>query len=244
MRYAILADIHANLAAFEAVLGDIEQRGGADEFWSLGDVIDYGPDPQACLDRLLKLNCVGVAGNHDLAAIGKISTADFNQTAALATNWTKGQLGPEDTAYLKNQPMVIERGDFTLVHGSPRDPIWEYLTQPGLARVNFACFKTRYCLIGHSHIPLVFETDDDDDVRLSGFPTDGRLKLTGKRLIINPGSVGQPRDGDPRASYAIYDEENKTLTLHRVSYDIGLTQSRMTAHGLPERLITRLSYGH
>jgi predicted phosphodiesterase len=243
MRYAILADIHANLAAFEAVLGDIERRGDADEFWSLGDVVGYGPDPQACLDRLLKLSYVGVAGNHDLAATGQISTADFNPAAAFAAQWTKGQLKPEGTSYLESQPLVIESGDFTLVHGSPREPVREYLTQTSLARANFACFKTRYCLIGHSHLPLVFETDDDGDVRLSEFPTDGRLKLTEKRLMINPGSVGQPRDGDPRASYAIYDEESKTLTLHRVPYDIGLTQSRMMAHKLPERLITRLSYG-
>lgn len=243
MRYAILADIHANLAALEAVLGDIERRGGVDGFWCLGDVVGYGPDPQACLDRLLKLGCLGVAGNHDLAAIGKITTRDFNPTAALAARWTKGQLRPDGASYLESRPLVIESGDFTLVHGSPRDPVWEYLVETSLARVNFARLKTRYCLVGHSHVPLVFESGDGGDIRLREFTDGQRRQLTERRLIINPGSVGQPRDGDPRASYATYDEESLVVTLHRVPYDIGLTQSRMMAHDLPARLITRLGYG-
>lgn len=243
MRYAILADIHANLAAFEAVLDDIERRGGADRFWNLGDAVGYGPDPQECLDRLLKLDCTGVAGNHDLAATGKIPTLDFNPEAAFAAQWTGQRLSPEGKGYLANKPPVIESGDFTLVHGSPRDPVREYLVEPEHARANLDHFKTRYCLVGHSHRPLVFEAGEKGDIRLKE-PGDGsRLKLGERRLIINPGSVGQPRDGDPRASYAIYDAESRSLTIHRVPYDIGLVQSRMTALGLPGRMIARLSYG-
>ena len=243
MRYAILADIHANMAAFTAVLDDIEERGGVDGFRCLGDTVGYGPDPQECLDRLLELDPVGVAGNHDLAAIGRISTRDFNPLAAFTARWTKWHLKPAGTGYLQSLPQVIESGDFTLVHASPRELVWEYLTQTAIARENFTHFKTRYCLVGHSHLPLIFENDDSDNARSIDLPTDGRLELAEKRLIINPGSVGQPRDGDPRAAYAIYDEENRRFTFHRVAYDIGLTQSRMVACDLPENLITRLSYG-
>ncbi|MFH0942093.1 MAG: metallophosphoesterase family protein [Chloroflexota bacterium] len=243
MRYAILADIHANLAAFEAVLGDIERRGGADQFWNLGDAVGYGPDPQECLDRLLKEDRIGVAGNHDLAATGKIPTASFNTEAAFAAHWAGQRLSPEGKEYLVNEPLVIESGDFTLVHGSPRDPVWEYLVETERARANLDHFKTRYCLVGHSHRPLVFQADEKGDVRRKDLSDGSRLELGERRLIINPGSVGQPRDGDPRASYAIYDTESRSVTIHRVPYDIGLVQSRMAALGLPRRLITRLSYG-
>jgi len=242
MRYAILADIHANLAALEAVLAELESRGGASHFWCLGDTIGYGPDPEACLERLLNLNHTGVAGNHDMAAIDKTATSKFNPLAAFAADWSKGQLESAGTGYLEALPLLFETGDFTLVHASPRDPIWEYLTRADLARANFSDFKTPYCLVGHSHVPLVFESDKGD-VRLRELSDGYRLELTDKRLIINPGSVGQPRDGDSRASYAIYDEVEKMITFHRVPYDIKRTQSRMVAYHLPERLITRLDYG-
>jgi predicted phosphodiesterase len=243
MRYAILADIHANLTAFEAMLDDVERRGGVDRFWNLGDTVGYGPDPNECLDRLSKLEHVSVAGNHDLAAIGKISTIDFNPEAATAASWTGERLNAEARRYLATMPLVIENGDFTLVHGSPRDPVWEYLVNAERARANLGHFKTRYCLVGHSHQPVVFEADENGDIRLVDFSDDRRLELGEKRLIINPGGVGQPRDGDPRASYAIYDNQAKSITLHRVTYDIAAVQSRMTSLGLPRRLIARLSYG-
>lgn len=243
MRCAILADIHANLGAFEAVLEDITRRGGVDTFWNLGDTVGYGPNPEACLDRLSKLEHTSVAGNHDLAAIGKISTTDFNPEATTAANWTGQRLSRENKAYLEALPLSTENGDFTLVHGSPRDPVWEYLVDGQSARANLSYFKTRYCLVGHSHQPLVFEAKDNGDVRLIEFADGSRLELGKKKLIINPGSVGQPRDGDPRASYAIYDTEDKSITLHRVAYDVAPVQSRMAALSLPHRLIARLSYG-
>jgi len=243
MRYAIIADIHANLAAFTAVLDDIDGRGGVEEVWCLGDVVGYGPDPHQCLELLCRYNHVCVAGNHDWAAIDKLDTSDFNPDAAAACRWTGQQLTPEDIHYLESLPLVIERGDFTLVHGSPREPIWEYLLSTTSARENFACFQSQFCLVGHSHVPLIFEYSEDGACSLSQFPAGGVLGLAENRLIINPGGVGQPRDGDPRASYAIYDSEAGTISLYRIPYNIGVTQARMVEYGLPVRLVARLNYG-
>jgi len=243
MRYAIIADIHANLAAFTAVLDDIEHRGGAEEIWCLGDVVGYGPDPGQCIELLRQYNHVCVAGNHDWAAIGKIDTSYFNPDAAAACHWTAQQLSPEDIQYLKSLPLVIERGDFTLVHGSPREPIWEYLLSTSNAKENFAYFQSKFCLIGHSHVPLVFRYSETGACSLSHFSPNIGLVLGESRLIINPGGVGQPRDGDPQASYAIYDSETGVVRLYRVSYDISATQAKMAEQGLPMRLAARLSYG-
>lgn len=243
MRYAIIGDIHANLAAFTAVLDDMERWGGVEKVWCLGDIVGYGPDPCQCLELLRQQNHVCVAGNHDWAAIGKIDTTEFNPDAAAACQWTAQQLSSEDIDYLANLPLVIEEGDFTLVHGSPREPIWEYLLSVGAAKENFAYFKSPFCLVGHSHIPLVFHYSEDRICFSSPFFANSSLSLERGRLIINPGGVGQPRDGNPRASYAIYDSETKLVSLYRVPYDIRATQNRMLEYKLPSRLIIRLSYG-
>jgi len=242
MRYAIISDIHANLAAFTAVLADIKGRGGVDKFWCLGDIVGYGPDPHECIEALRRLDHICVAGNHDLAAMGKIGTDDFNQDAAESCRWTARQLSPSDIAYLEKLPMVVEEGDFTLVHGSPRDPVWEYLLTTSQAKDNFALFKARFCLVGHSHVPLVFTSKGSGDFSGRRFLAD--ISLAGKeRMIINPGGVGQPRDGDPQASYAIYDSQDGLVKLHRVAYDIQVTQEKMVKQGLPMSLVTRLSHG-
>lgn len=243
MRYALLADIHANLAAFSAVLDDIRQRGGVEEFWCLGDVVGYGPDPSQCIELLRQHKHICVAGNHDLAAIGKLDIAKFNPDAAVACRWTAQQLTAADIEYLGSLPSVIEKGDFTLVHGSPREPIWEYLISKGSARENFAYFKTRFCLVGHSHMPLIFRQEEDGSC--SFIPLSGSIgQVLGKsRMIVNPGGVGQPRDGDPRASYAIYDSDSAVVRLYRVAYDINATQVRMTHKNLPVRLMVRLEHG-
>jgi len=243
MRYAIIADIHANLVALTAVLDDIERRGGVGEIWCLGDVVGYGPDPHQCIELLCQYKHICVAGNHDWAAIGKIDTSDFNLDAAVACHWTARQLTPEDIDYLGSLPLVIQKGGFTLVHGSPREPIREYLLSTSSAKENLAYFQSKFCLVGHSHVPLVFECRDDGTCFLSQFSADTVLTLAQNRQIINPGGVGQPRDGDPRASYAIYDSEVGVVTHYRISYDIGATQARMTEYKLPMRLISRLSYG-
>jgi len=206
MRYAIIADIHANLEAFTAVLEDMERQGGMAEVWCLGDVVGYGPDPHQCLELLRRFPHVCVAGNHDWAAIGKLDTVAFNPDAAYACQWTAGQLTTGDIGYLEGLPMVIEKGDFTLVHGSPREPIWEYILSGSIAVENFAFFQSQFCLVGHSHVPAVFKYEEGSCSSSRFLPNVG-LVLGKSRLIINPGGVGQPRDGDPRASYAIYDDD-------------------------------------
>ena len=242
MRYAIIADIHANLAALVAVLVDIERQGDVDELWCLGDVVGYGPDPHECIALLNKTNHVCVAGNHDLAAIEKLDTSEFNPDAALACRWTAKKLTAEDRRYLSNLPLIINKGDFTLVHGSPREPVWEYLLSISSAEENFNHFKTKFCLIGHSHVPLMFKKGKKE-ASFSQFSTDSALELGRERLILNPGAVGQPRDSDPRASYAIYDSETELVRLFRVPYDINATQARMVKCNLPMRLVARLSLG-
>jgi diadenosine tetraphosphatase ApaH/serine/threonine PP2A family protein phosphatase len=243
MRYALIADIHANLAAFTAVLGDIKRRGGVVELWCLGDVVGYGPDPSQCIELLRKHKHICVAGNHDLAAIGKLALNDFNPDAAFACRWTAQQLTAEDIGYLGSLPSVIERDDFTLVHGSPREPVWEYLVSAGSARENFGCFKTRFCLVGHSHMPLLFRQGEGGDCSFIPWSASIGQVLGGDRMIINPGGIGQPRDGDPRASYAIYDSDSSEVWLYRVAYDVKATQVRMTKYNLPVRLIVRLEHG-
>jgi len=243
MRCAIIADIHANLAAFRAVLDHIERQGGVEEIWCLGDVVGYGPDPCQCIELLRQCRHVCVAGNHDWAAIEKVAVSEFNPDAGIACHWAAQQLSPDDIKYLEGLPEVIQKGDFTLVHGSPRQPIWEYLISVSSAKENFAYFQSQFCLVGHSHVPMVFKYDETGTCSSSQFVPDIKLVLGKSRLIINPGGVGQPRDGDPRASYAIYDNETEMVRLYRVPYDIGITQTKMVKHNLPIRLVARLSQG-
>ncbi len=242
MRSAVIADIHSNLEAFQAVLRDLEERGGADEIWCLGDIVGYGPDPRECIRLLRQQHAVCVAGNHDWAAIGKLDTSAFNPEAAAACQWTAEALKKEDVDYLAGLPLTLRLGDFTLAHGSPREPIWEYVLSTQAAKANFGCFDSRFCLIGHSHSPLLFELDAKDSCRLHQLPEELSLR-TGSRFIINCGSVGQPRDGDPRASYAIIDTETETLWHHRVKYDFKVTQEKILDADLPVRLASRLSVG-
>lgn len=243
MRYAILADIHSNLEALIAVLGDIEHRGGADEVWCLGDIVGYGPEPRECMSRLREMDRICVLGNHDAAVTGQVDIAMFNRDAAVANTWTARQLPPEDSDYLSQLPLVAEKGDFTLVHGSPREPIWEYLLWTESARENLSHFRTRFCLVGHTHSPLVFTCDEAGGCSAQHFAPESPLVLGTSRLIINPGAVGQPRDGDPRASYAIYDGDAGVVRLHRIPYDIRTTQARMVEQGLPMPLVSRLAHG-
>jgi predicted phosphodiesterase len=266
MRCAIISDIHGNLDALEAVLAD---AGPVDAIWCLGDLVGYGPEPNACVEVLRQQGALCVAGNHDWAAIGKMDTADFNPEASEAAVWTGAQLTPEHRAYLEGLPTQLtcgEAGEFTLVHGSPRDPVWEYLTHLSAARLSFAYFQTPYCLVGHTHVPLVFQHPWPDD-RAGEFETlvpepDQAIVLGPHRLIVNPGSVGQPRDGNPDAAYMIYESppaggrtptgapagapggvQRGTLTLRRVTYPVASVQQKMRQAGLPSRLIMRLTYG-
>ncbi|MFC2034196.1 metallophosphoesterase family protein, partial [Chloroflexota bacterium] len=162
MRYAIIGDIHANLAAFSAVLDDIEHQGGVEKIWCLGDIVGYGPDPHECIELLRQNNHSCVAGNHDWGAIGKISLDKFNPDAATVCQWTSQQLSPADKVYLENLPLVIEEDEFTIVHGSPREPILEYIISVGIAKENFSYLKTGFCLAGHSHKPQLFSYNEND----------------------------------------------------------------------------------
>jgi predicted phosphodiesterase len=240
MRIAVLSDIHSNLAALEAVLASI---GSVDAIWQLGDVVGYGPDPNAVVARLREAGAIGVRGNHDAAAVGDLAIEDFNADGRLAMEWTRANLSHEARAYLAALPEVLvpDGFDFTLAHGSPRDPIWEYMLTTWEARENLAAFETTYCLVGHTHVPLVLRQKRRME-RLSAGP-ESRLELDGRRAFLNPGSVGQPRDGVPTASYMVLDTAAGHATWHRVQYDIEATQAAMRDAGLPPRLARRLSFG-
>jgi len=240
MRCAIIADIHANLAAFSTVLADIKQRGGVDEVWCLGDIVGYGPDPRQCIELLRRLKNPCIAGNHDWGAIGKLSLSEFNPDAAYACRWTAEQLSAEDAAYLEGLPRVIEKGDFTLVHGSPRQPIWEYLLSISSARENFAYFSSQFCLVGHSHVPSIFRRTETGDCSFNPFSANVGLALGKSRLIINPGGVGQPRDDDNNAKYIIWDSQKYAIEVRYVPYDIETVVSKIIAAGLPESHAYRL----
>ncbi len=242
MRSLILSDIHSNLEALEAVLADAESRGGFDEVWCLGDTVGYGPDPGRCIALLQQHNFTSVVGNHDLAAVGSLSTRDFNAHARFAAHWTASQLTREEARFLSSLPRVLRRGDFTLVHGSLRDPVLEYLISAESAMATFRLLETPFCLVGHSHIPFVCR-EGDSEYNLEPFPEGDAIRLGGERLVINPGGVGQPRDHDPRPSYAIYDGDEGTIRRQRVGYEIAATQEKMRRAGLPGPLINRLDFG-
>ena len=238
----MVSDIHSNLEALKSVISDAESKGGFDEIWSLGDLVGYGPDPVACVDLIRNYQNKSVSGNHDLAAVGRLSLEGFNDHAAAANRWTAQQLRKDQVEYLFNLPLKIELYDFTLVHGSPRDPIWEYVVSSDIANISFMHFDTNWCIVGHSHIPFVCRPAEND-VKWSSFPIDSPVLLNPDRMIINPGGVGQPRDGDPRASYVVYDSEVSSLMHCRVEYDIPKTQEKMRQQGLSKFLINRLSLG-
>ena len=243
MRIAFVSDIHANLPAFEAVLRHAEAGGRVEALWCLGDTVGYGPHPNECIALLRRYEHRAVAGNHDLAACGKMGTEEFNEAAATAARWTAGQLSPVAREYLEGLPMVVSEGDFTLVHGSLRWPEWEYLLSSEQAQAHLELQQTPYGLVGHSHLPLVCEEAEPAPPRLRPTADGERVELGATRLILNPGGAGQPRDGDPRAAYALYDSEARSVTYYRVEYDIAATQRAMEAARLPRWLIERLSYG-
>ncbi|MHB1293525.1 MAG: metallophosphoesterase family protein [Anaerolineae bacterium] len=241
MRVLVLTDVHSNYEALSAVLAD---AGSFDALWSLGDIVGYGPEPNACISLLCQHDHLAIAGNHDWAVLGKLDLAEFNADARKANLWTREQLTPDSLAYLQALPETCVAGTFTLAHGSPRHPIWEYLIYAHVAKANFAYFQTPVCLVGHTHVPVIFRDLPDSaqcEVLQPGESTP--LPLGEQRHIINPGGVGQPRDGDPRAAYMILDTEAGTYEHRRVAYDMQTTQAKMREAQLPPRLVTRLEYG-
>jgi len=243
MRVLVLSDIHANLAAFESVLKDAATV-GYDAVWCLGDTVGYGPEPDECVTRVRGLGAEAVVGNHDWAVIGGMDVDDFNPEARRAVLWTQTHLSAASLSWLSqlsSAPLI--KGAFTLTHGSPRDPVWEYILRPSDAAENLQWFETSFCLVGHTHVPVIW-IEKDGKMRAVTPPFGKSFPLPHNgRAIMNPGSVGQPRDNDPRAAYAILDTEDSSWHARRVAYPIEVTQAHMRAAGLPERLINRLAYG-
>jgi predicted phosphodiesterase len=240
VRVAVLSDIHSNLVALNAVL---DSAGSVDAVWHLGDVVGYGPDPDGVVERLASVDAVGVAGNHDRAAIGGREIDWFNDDAKAAMEWTRRTISPQTIAWLRALPETRTESGTLLVHGSPRDPIWEYVMSASVARANLDVLPTRVGLYGHTHLPMAW-TKRGDGVT-GHLPDDNpTVALDGEdRFLVNPGSVGQPRDGDPRAGWLELDTETWAGTWHRVAYDIQDVQTAMRAAGLPARLVERLRHG-
>ncbi len=244
MAIVIASDVHSNLEALRAVLAHAEALGPVDAVWCAGDLVGYGPDPSAVLAQLRARRLTAIAGNHDCAACGRIDTAEFNRAAARAAEWTAARLAIAEVDFLHGLRTTAAAGDFTIVHGSLREPVWEYLLSGEQAVEQFELQETPYSVVGHSHLPFWFEEEPAGRTPRFRPAGDGHtLALGERRLIVNPGSVGQPRDGDPRASYVLYDDRAATLTWHRVEYDVEETQRKMRLAGLDAWLIERLSVG-
>jgi diadenosine tetraphosphatase ApaH/serine/threonine PP2A family protein phosphatase len=239
MRIAVLSDIHSNLPALDAVLDAV---GEVDGCWLLGDVVGYGPHPDEVVARLREIGAIGVRGNHDAAAVGAIEVEWFNPDARRAIAWTARRIAPSTRAWLEALPERLEMEGITLVHGSARDPVWEYVTSEPVARASFETLATRYLLHGHTHVPAAWR---EDRGRVAGTsPSDGsELRLDERRLLLNPGSVGQPRDGDSRAAWLLLDTEARLATWHRVPYPVAAAQADIRAAGLPAWLADRLAQG-
>lgn len=244
MRVGIVTDIHSNLVALETVLEDM---GAVDAIWCLGDIVGYGPWPNECIDILRERAAAVIAGNHDLATVGSplVSVDDFNADAAAATSWTASQLTPESRSFLEGLQPSREVDGVTLAHASPRHPVWEYLMTAAGAAASFERFGTTVCLVGHTHIPSVFIEQEDGHIAVGYMEADSRFEPGEQRCIANPGSVGQPRDRDPRAAYLLLELGNggPALEWRRVPYDIAATQSEMQRVGLPRFFIERLEHG-
>ncbi|MYA60357.1 MAG: metallophosphoesterase family protein [Chloroflexi bacterium] len=245
----LLSDIHGNLPALDAVIEDAERHGPSSEVWVMGDSVGYGAQPNEVVERLRALpNLTMVKGNHEAAAIGEISTANFNPTAGAAADWTLSILDPETKEFLIALPLVTERLGITICHGTPRNPIWEYMFTSRIAELNLEHFGTLGCVHGHTHIPSVFGRDASGIWRVKQAIDGDEVILANLRWFVNPGSVGQPRDGDPRAAYALLhvddQQESVHIGFHRVEYNVSLAQDRILDAGLPESLAFRLSQGH
>lgn len=239
MRIAVLSDIHSNLPALDAVLA---AAGEVEAIWHLGDVVGYGPDPDGVVGRLREVGALGVRGNHDAAACGGSEIDWFNPEARRAMEWTRAAINQETLAWLSDLPERRTLEGCELVHGSPREPLWEYVTSVPVARANLAVLDSPIGLHGHTHLPMAF-LEADGRIDVVGPGPGSELELRGRKALLNPGSVGQPRDGDPTASFMVLDPVAGVATWHRVPYDIDAVQAAMHAAGLPASLGARLAVG-
>ena len=259
MRVAILSDIHANLPSLEAMLDDAGEA-GVDELWCLGDVVGYGASPDGCVELVRERCDACLVGNHDLAVLGELDTSTFSSAAATAVEWTTRNSSRESLDFLAGlEPADVERAA-ALYHASPRDPVWEYVLWPEQAAECLAVQARRVSFVGHSHVALFFSAEEPEEGDLIPPPAPGaasplpeargwqagagtRLELSKGRWLINPGSVGQPRDGDPRAAWLELDTDAWEATYHRVDYDIDRAAQAVEDAGLPKQLAKRLYVG-
>jgi predicted phosphodiesterase len=242
MKVAVISDIHANRHAFEATL-DAVAASDAAELWCLGDLVGYGAEPDACVALAREHAAVCLAGNHDLAVTGEIPLDEFSRGASVAAQWTREVISAENLAFLEGLSAQGEESSLGLYHASPRDPVWEYVLSTLLAELCLDAQPHRICLIGHSHVALSFERHEGE--MASGEPRrEGtQLDLADGEWLLNPGSVGQPRDGDPRASWLLLDLDSMAASFHRADYDIAGAASAIRAARLPDSLAERLEYG-
>jgi len=240
-RIGIFSDIHGNLQALQAVFRTFEEQEHVDRYFCCGDIVGYGGNPNECVDLIRAKQCPVVAGNHDHAALGLTDTSYFNEIAKAAITWTGQVLTPDNTEFLRAMPMQIVAENLLIVHASPKDPeAWNYILTLGDARVNFEHFQQDFCFVGHSHQPFIIEYSAGN----LSCPSNPQIAVvSGRRYLVNVGSVGQPRDGNPSAAYAILDRKAETLEIKRVEYDLDAAQKAIRDQGLPPQLAERLSHG-
>ena len=242
MRIALLSDVHGNLPAFEAVLGDVEE-GGVEEVWCLGDLVGYGAQPDGCV-QLARDRCdLSLAGNHDLVVTGEIPISDFSRDAAAAARWTQETISGEAMSYLKRLVPADPEREPALYHASPRDPVWEYVLSTWQADECLDLIDARVVAVGHSHVALWFHREDDGKVSGAAAEADLESDLSAGEWLVNPGGVGQPRDGDPRAAWLLLDTESWKAIWRRVEYPIDEAARAIEEAGLPRVLAERLYSG-
>lgn len=239
MRYAILGDIHSNLEALSAVVEQAKKL-KVDRFISVGDIVGYGPDPEPCLDLLAKISCDAVAGNHDQAVAGLTDFSYYSDGAKAGILWTQEKIHRAYMEKLRSLKLVMETDDFCVVHASLEDPAqWAYILDNQHAISSIRLQKQGVCFYGHTHLPVIFREDGNTVVF-----HEGPVKLVkGHRYLVNAGSVGQPRDGDPHACLLVFDTEAFAVEMHRLEYDVLKTQQKILQEGLPASLALRLGYG-
>jgi len=242
MLIAIVSDIHGNRQAFEAVLDSIAES-RCEEMWCLGDLVGYGADPDACVELAREHATICLAGNHDLGVCGVLALEEFSRGAALAAQWTRQTIAPATRQYLEPlEPTNLEER-VGLYHASPRDPVWEYVLSPLQADLCLDAQRHRVCLIGHSHVALSFSRLDGEAASGQTRADDEGLDLKEGEWLINPGSVGQPRDGDPRAAWLELDVDGWRALYRRVEYDVAGAAAAIRSARLPDSLADRLAYG-
>jgi predicted phosphodiesterase len=242
MRVAIASDIHGNKQAFQAVIAAAEAD-GADELWCLGDLVGYGAEPDACVALAARHCAIVLAGNHDLAVVDVLSLEEFSRGAALAAQWTRDVISADTRDFLLSLQPLGDALGYGLFHASPRDPIWEYVLSALAAELCFDATDFRVSFIGHSHVALSFHRPDGEPATGTTRREGAEVDVSTGHWLINPGSAGQPRDGDPRAAWLLLDSDARTAVWRRAEYDIAGAQAAIRAANLPDSLAERLQYG-